>query len=354
MPPKTKDPITTSDPIINDQITHINQTLQDHSNLVTSFESRLNDLTTHLETMTTTQSTILQSNQELAHHFPTFQDTITNEILTTNQCIDNKFDSILQILNQQAPSSSSSTNPTPSAPSSQPHATTHRFQATYDNMQQQQTPSLVQSSPQTTSFSGSQKPTGFHQKESRDFHVSKFRKLLADDSLNSDSLQDLELFYDGIISHLNTVALTSDLFPSYQDLTTTFDFKDHLHDTFQSVHLSPLEYTQGLINYETFGKGLRKFLLDPKTIPSTTCHLVKIKCTNHLDLYPTLHSSISSIDFECGGLLGPTYPVRHALHYSPLADCHFFFDSSLFIFCLACCCCESLLDLEINTKSSLL
>ncbi len=119
--------------------------------------------------------------------------------------------------------------------------------------------------------SGSHKPTGFHQKESRDFHVIKFIKLLADDTLNSDSLQDLELFYDGIISHLNNVALTSDLFPSYQDLTTTFDFKDHLHDTFQSVNLNQLDYTQGLINYETFGKGLWKFLLDPKTIHSTTC-----------------------------------------------------------------------------------
>ena len=85
----------------------------------------------------------------------------------------------------------------------------------------------------------------------------------------------------------------------------------------------------------------------------TLTSLVKTKCINLLDLSTSLHSSISSIDFECVGLLGPTYPLRHALHYSPLADCHFFFDSSLFIFCLACCCCESLLDLEINTKSSL-
>jgi hypothetical protein len=123
-------------------------------------------------------------------------------------------------------------------------------------MHQQHTPSLVQSAQQTMPPSGSHKPTGFHQKESRDFHVIKFIKLLADDTLNSDSLQDLELFYDGIISHLNNVALTSDLFPSYQDLTTTFDFKDHLHDTFQSVNLNQLDYTQGLINYETFGKGL--------------------------------------------------------------------------------------------------
>ncbi len=102
MPPKPKKPVPPSDPIITDQITHINQTLMDHSNLVTNFESHLNDLTTHLETMNTTQSTILQSNQELAQHFTSFQDTIKNDTLTTNQCIDNKFDSILQLLHQEA------------------------------------------------------------------------------------------------------------------------------------------------------------------------------------------------------------------------------------------------------------
>jgi hypothetical protein len=271
MPPKTKDSTTTSDPPVTDQIAQINQTLTHHTTLVTTFESRLSDLTTRLETMSTNHSTILQSNQELAQQFTTFQDTIKNDNITTNQRIDQKFDSILQLLNPQTPSSSSPPDTTTSMPSTHSHPTTHRFQTAYNIINQQQPPTPIHSSQQNISQTNSHRPTGFHQKESRDFHVSKFMKLLAEDTLNSDSLQDLELFYDSIISHLNTVVLTSDLFPSYQDLTSTFNFKDHLHDTFRSENLTHLEYMQGLINYDTFGKGLRKFLLDPKTISSTTC-----------------------------------------------------------------------------------
>ena len=44
--------------------------------------------------------------------------------------------------------------------------------------------------------------SGFFQKESKDFHVSKLVKLLADEKLGGDSLQDLELFFDGILSTL--------------------------------------------------------------------------------------------------------------------------------------------------------
>jgi hypothetical protein len=85
MPPKTKDSTTTSNPPVTDQIAQINQTLTDHTTLVTTFESRLSDLTTRLETMSTNHSTILQSNQELAQQFTTFQDTIkTITSLPTN------------------------------------------------------------------------------------------------------------------------------------------------------------------------------------------------------------------------------------------------------------------------------
>jgi hypothetical protein len=39
-----------------------------------------------------------------------------------------------------------------------------------------------------------QKTTGFHQPESKDFHVSKFLKLLETHTLTGDSLQDLRFF----------------------------------------------------------------------------------------------------------------------------------------------------------------
>ncbi len=49
-------------------------------------------------------------------------------------------------------------------------------------------------------------------------------KLLDQEVLHSDSLQDLELFFDSIFAHFNTVTLTSDLYPMYRDLPSTFDF----------------------------------------------------------------------------------------------------------------------------------
>jgi hypothetical protein len=269
MPPKQKDPPSTLPPDqISDHINQINQTISDQANLVHNFESRLNELTTRLETMSTTQNSILQSNQAINEQFVTFQENIQRDQESINNHIDTKLDSIIQLFNQQ--------NPTPDTATSSPsirHPTTntHRFQQAYNNMQQQTSSSLHNPTGSSTSTTHSSRLTGFHQKESKDFHVSKFIKLLQDDILNSDSLQDLELFFDGIISHLNTIAITSNLFPSYQDLDTTFDFKTHLQTTFQTANLTLSEYNQGMINYTNFGKSLRKYLLDPKTIPSTTC-----------------------------------------------------------------------------------
>jgi hypothetical protein len=110
-------------------------------------------------------------------------------------------------------------------------------------------------------------PSGFHQRESKDFHISHLNKLLANEVIAGDSLQDLKLFYDAILSHFNTVALTDTLFPNYRDLTTDFNFQDHLcPPTLPSGDLS-----QSIANYRSFGNSLHQFLLDPKTIPSTTC-----------------------------------------------------------------------------------
>ncbi len=55
-------------------------------------------------------------------------------------------------------------------------------------------------------------PSGFFQKKSKDFHVSHLIKLLVNESLASDSLQDHEIFYNSILSHFNTIALTAELF----------------------------------------------------------------------------------------------------------------------------------------------
>jgi hypothetical protein len=107
----------------------------------------------------------------------------------------------------------------------------------------------------TTSLSTTQ-TTGFFQKESKDFHVSKLMKLLDLEVLNSDSLQDLEIFFDSILSHFNTVTLTTDLFPKYRDLPRTFDFYHHLCQLDRTIRPSPADQAQGLANYKSFGTGL--------------------------------------------------------------------------------------------------
>lgn len=96
------------------------------------------------------------------------------------------------------------------------------------------------------------RPSGFHQRESKDFHISRLYKLLADEVIAGDSLQDLKLFYDAILSHFNTVALTDTLFPNYMDLTTNFNFQDHpCPPTLPSGDLS-----QSIANYCSFGNSL--------------------------------------------------------------------------------------------------
>jgi hypothetical protein len=113
--------------------------------------------------------------------------------------------------------------------------------------------------------------SGFFQKESKDFHVSRLMKLLDQEVLRSDSLQDLELFFDSILAHFNTVALTSDLYPKYRDLPSTFDLYRHLCQLDWSIRPSTPDQHQGLANYRSFGVGLRRFLLNPKTFPQDTC-----------------------------------------------------------------------------------
>lgn len=64
----------------------------------------------------------------------------------------------------------------------------------------------LQSPSQTT-----QRKSGFGQPESMDFHASKLETLLTGIVLNGDTLLDLELFFDSILSNLELVMLTSSL-----------------------------------------------------------------------------------------------------------------------------------------------
>jgi len=115
-----------------------------------------------------------------------------------------------------------------------------------------------------------QRATGFHQPESKDFHVSKFLKLLETHTLTGDSLQDLEIFYEIIISHLATVTLNSNILPAYRQLTPSFRFQDYLCCPKHDPTLSNMEIIQAKANYKSFGHGLRHFIIHPKTITTTT------------------------------------------------------------------------------------
>lgn len=128
-----------------------------------------------------------------------------------------------------------------------------------------------QSLPQAPPTVSTVRTTGFFQKETKDFHVSRLVKLLDGETLATDSLQDLEIFYDSILSHCNTVALTTDLYPKYRDLPITFDFYRHLCQLDRTVRPSQADIAQAAANYKSFGTGIRKFLLNPKTIPQDTC-----------------------------------------------------------------------------------
>jgi hypothetical protein len=114
--------------------------------------------------------------------------------------------------------------------------------------------------------------TGFGQPESKDFHASRFDERLSGLSLGGDTLLDLESFHDSILIKLESITLSSNLFPKYKDLPRDFDYYRCLCgiDPYQALS-SRLESTQALANYKSFGQSLRLFLIKPTTIPRTTC-----------------------------------------------------------------------------------
>jgi hypothetical protein len=88
--------------------------------------------------------------------------------------------------------------------------------------------------------------------------------------LASDSLQDLETFFDTIHSHFSTVTLHNHLYPKYQDLQDDFSFYSYLCSPEHNPTLTADELHQAHLNYQTFGSGLRQFILSPKTISELT------------------------------------------------------------------------------------
>jgi hypothetical protein len=191
--------------------------------------------------------------------------TFTPTILSTvNAVVDNKFQNLSTLVNQELQNSTYLRHLQKSNQSFINHTidnspTISNLLRSVQDLQSSHRPSTI-----------STRPSGFHQPESKDFHVSCLLKLLDTVNLASDSLQDLETFHDTIQSHFSTVSTSSDIFPKYKNLTPTFKFQDHLCCPKLNPHLKPSDLNQSLLNYDTFGSGLRQFILNPKTIPQNT------------------------------------------------------------------------------------
>jgi len=104
------------------------------------------------------------------------------------------------------------------------------------------------------------------QLKSRDMNQSQFVKYLGDLTLASDSLQDLELFFDGILTTFSTVLNIHSLFLVYIDLSMDFDFKEALCPSHMETHGNFPAMDR---SYKAFGDGLHSFLLKVGTVATT-------------------------------------------------------------------------------------
>lgn len=101
------------------------------------------------------------------------------------------------------------------------------------------------------------KPTlSFAQLESKEFYISKFTKELEHITLQSDSLKDLEIFWDSIQCALTNICQTNQVFPYYRDLTSTFTFCLLLLGDPKQPNYFPLDFDQAKRNYCSFGDAL--------------------------------------------------------------------------------------------------
>jgi uncharacterized protein YoxC len=224
---------------INNELEHIRESIQDVKENTNSLTEKTNHLDHKLETMdTATNDRIdklcLQAG-DIAVELDQLQTSAPSQALLNaiNKNIDGKLRNIPSLIKHEI-----------------------------ENNTNHQT--------ESTTTKSSTKSIGFHQRESKDFHISKLLKLLENHTLDGDSLQDLEIFYDTLASHFATITLTGNALPTYKDLTVQFTFLDHLCSIEKNPRLSPQEIHQAKLNYRTFGIGLRQFLINPKTISKST------------------------------------------------------------------------------------
>ena len=188
-----------------------------------NYDERLDRLTLKIADTAVEFTEFQQRTEERLDTIVTDPMTFTPTILTTvNAAVDNKIQNLSTLVNQELQNSTYLQHLQKSNQSFINHTidnspTISNLLRSVQDLQSSHCPSTIPT-----------RPSGFHQPESKDFHVSRLLKLLDTVNLASDSLQDLETFHDTIQSHFSAVSTSSNIFPKYKNLTPTFNFQDHL------------------------------------------------------------------------------------------------------------------------------
>jgi hypothetical protein len=113
--------------------------------------------------------------------------------------------------------------------------------------------------------------------DSKDFSVSKLQKELKDIKLYSDSLKEIELFWDAILRAFTNLCKNQP-YPYYRDLRPNFDFHSQLVGDATTTKLLVHEYDK------SFSDVLRLFLLTKETINKETCPKLHLQLLSLCDL----------------------------------------------------------------------
>ncbi len=109
------------------------------------------------------------------------------------------------------------------------------------------------------------------------------KKKVKDIKLSSDTLKELEVFWDAILRAFTNLCKTQ-AYPYYRDLRPTFDFKLHLVCDPKNFRCSQHEFDQGLHNYRSFGDVLRIFLHTNPTITEDNSPKAYLRLLSMCDL----------------------------------------------------------------------
>jgi hypothetical protein len=278
--------------MITQDITNLRQDVTDLKNHVTTFQQDFphkietldtritvieQDMSHRIDTLTLKTADVAVELSEFQQSFQDRLDSIIDDPMTFTPTIISSVDTILTTKLQELPQLIQHellNSPTIRQLQSQP-SSSHNPSVINDIIDRSPTITTLLRTVQELQHHPRSTPsipriTGFHQPESKDFHVSRLLKLLDTVTLASDSLQDLETFHDTIRSHFATVSISSNIFPNYKNLQPSFTFHEHLCSPVINHSLSSSDIQQALLNYTTFGSGLRQFILNPKTISQTT------------------------------------------------------------------------------------